>query len=318
MILTLARFELARRLRTPQTITYGALLFGVSFLAMNAMAGAFDAIAGASGQGKPFANSPYTLHFLVCMVSYFGLTTCSAVTGEALHQDFEHHMYGILLSTRIGTRRYLAGRWLGALLTLLLLFALIPLGAFVATKMPWLKPERLGPNHLSLYVVPYLIGAVPLVFMACSLFFGVVAWARLLGPVQVAGVSMLLGYLIAIRVTDGMHDRMLASLLDPFGLLPASHATEYWTTAQRNTTLVVPHSVFLVNRIVWSLFGVADAFRKRLLYQPETARSERGPHGPFALPGCGTGQQKVGGICTRDPEECEDGTEQEPGGEADI
>ena len=255
MIGTVAWLELRRNLRAPRTLVYGLILFAVAFLAEHALAGAFDSVTGGSGQGKPFANAPFMIHLVVSLLGCLGLTICATVTGEALLQDFEHRTYAIILSTPLGVSRYLAGRWLGALGALLVLFAALPLGLFVATKMPWLAVERLGPNHLASYALPYAVATIPMVLFSCSLFFGIAAWTRAMTPVHVAGVTLLIGYLISRSLSDGVHDRALAELLDPFGLKPSADLTEYWTTSQRNLQLVVPHGTYLWNRILWPVIG---------------------------------------------------------------
>ncbi|MEO6952503.1 MAG: M1 family aminopeptidase [Polyangia bacterium] len=281
MIATIARFELRRNLRAPRSLVYGLILFAVAFLAENALAGAFDSVTGGSGQGKPFANAPFFVHIVTSFIGCLSLTICAAIAGDSLLQDFEHRTYAMILSTPLGTPRYLAGRWLGALGTLLVLFVTVPLGLFVATKMPWLSADRLGPNHVSYYVLPYLVATVPMVLFACSLFFGIAAWARAMAPVHVAGVTLLVGYLISRTLSDGVHDRVLAELLDPFGLKPSSDLTEYWTTAQRNVQLVVPHGTYLVNRILWPLLGVIVGLvgcRRFRPAEPQShARTKAGP-----------------------------------------
>ena len=248
--------ELRRNLRAPRTLVYGLILFAVAFLAESALAGAFDSVTGGSSQGKPFANAPGAVHLVVSLLDCLGLTICATVTGEALLQDFEHRMYAIILATPIGIPRYLAGRWLGAIGTLLVLFAAVPLGVFAASKMPWLAADRLGPNHLAYYTLPYAVATIPMVLFSCSLFYGIAAWARAMTPVHVAGVTLLVGYLISRTLSDGVHDRALAELIDPFGLKPSSDLTEYWTTAQRNVQLVVPHGTYLWNRILWPAIGI--------------------------------------------------------------
>src|SRR5690606_4464165 len=104
----------------------------------------------------------------------------------------------------------------------------IPLGLLMASVMPFLDTDRLGPIRLANYFHPYLIGVLPNLLLTGALFFALAALTRQILANYVGGVVLLVGYLVASGATDP-EDEYIAAFLDPFGLAAASFVTRYWT-----------------------------------------------------------------------------------------
>jgi len=275
-MIPIVRFDLARHLRAISTYVYFLILAGIAFLLMITAGGAFQSASVTMGGGKVFVNSPYSLAEFISLLSYFGLLIISAITGKAAFQDFECNTHSFFFTMPIRKSSYLGGRFLGAMLTLLAIFAGVAIGLAIATKMPFLDKVRIGPNHLWAYVQPYFVSVLPNLFVMSALFFSLAALTRRIAPVYMTSVILLIGYLIAVSISTKLEDKFIAALIDPFGSLAMGRVTEYWTIAEKNTRLVTLEGALLWNRLLWIGFAVAllafTYFKFKFVYALEGGR----------------------------------------------
>ena len=275
MLTEVARYELRGRVRRGSTLIYFGLFFALGFLFMNVSAGAFKQVSTSFG-GKVLANAPLALHLSISLLSYFAVLITAAVMGDAVYKDIEHGVEPMLFTTRLTRADYVFGRYLGALAYLLLVNVSIGLGLWAATFMPWLEPTRLGPNRVAAYLLPYATVVLPNLVVTGAFFFSLAARLRRILPVYMAGVLLLIGYLIAAGLTSDLDTRVIASLFDPFGLTSVGRLTEYWTVSERNSRLVPLAGVFLANRALWlaaGLVALAVCYGRFTFSAPETKRA---------------------------------------------
>lgn len=259
MLWSIALFELRKRLRWPSTYVYFGIFLALAFLNMIVAGGAFKSAQVSFGSGgKVLANSPYAVHTFITLTSYFGLIVTAAITGQAVHQDFEANSYALFFTTPVKRLSYLIGRFLGAQLILLFVFSSIALGLWLGSLMPFLEPAMVGRNSAVAYLQPYLVSVLPNLLFTGALFFTVATLSRRMFPVYVLSVVLLVGYLIANSLMSDVENKTLSGLVDPFGLNAIEVLTQYWTVAERNTRVVPLAGVFLWNRLLW--LGVGAAF----------------------------------------------------------
>src|SRR5262249_28859323 len=114
-------------------------------LLVAAVGGAFKGVAISLGGGeKVVVNSPITVANVIGLVSFLGLPVVAAIMGRAVQQDFEYEAYPFFFTSPISKLDYLGGRFLAALLLLVLIFSAIPAGAFLSSLAPWLDASRVG------------------------------------------------------------------------------------------------------------------------------------------------------------------------------
>ncbi|HEY2743646.1 MAG TPA: M1 family aminopeptidase, partial [Polyangia bacterium] len=78
-------------------------------------------------------------------------------------------------------------------------------------------------------------------------------------PIYVVSIVFLVGYLIASSLFRDIDNRVVAALVDPFGMTATGLVTEYWPAAERNTRLIGLSGLFLANRVVWLAVALAIA-----------------------------------------------------------
>lgn len=278
MIAAIAGFELKRRLVRPSTYVYFTLFFVLAFLLMIAAGGAFSSVSvGLGSGGKVMINSPYSLQQFITLISYFGLLVTAAVAGQAVYQDFHTGCHPFFFTAPISERQYLAGRFLGAFVVVLLVFSSIGLGCWLGSEMFFLEKSLVGPNRALAYLQPYLVVVLPNLLFTSALFFGLAALTRKIAPVYVTSVLLLIGYLIATVLSAKLENKTLAAMIDPFGLQATGRLTEYWTVAEKNTELVPLSGILLANRLLWSAIGLGvlalTARRFRFAHPSEGGRA---------------------------------------------
>jgi ABC-2 type transport system permease protein len=292
MLLRIASFELRRRLRMLSTYVYFAIFFGIGLLWNLLAGGAFPgSVVDFGAGGKVVINAPYSLTFITLLSGFFGTVFTAAIAGRATYQDVDHRTTPFFFTAPISKLDYLGGRLLGATLSVLILYPGIALGAWVATRTPWIDATRVGPDHFLAYALPYLTVLLPNLLFTSSVFFTLATLFKRMVPVYVGAVVLVLGYLIAGNITANMDNRVLAAMIDPFGTQAVERLTEYWTIAEKNTRLVSLSGVFLYNRLLWGGLGVTllgltyIRFRFTESSAGKSRASEEPPEaGPITLP----------------------------------
>ena len=177
--------------------------------------------------------------------------------GRAVQSDFEYRTHHFLFTTPITKSQYLGGRFLGAFVIMLGIFLSVGIGAFLATLLPGMDADRMGPNRLAAYIWPYALILLPNMLLIGGVFFMIATLTRKMLPVYIGSVVMLLGYLIAINLIRDIDNKTLGSMIDPFGTIAMNRVTEYWTVDERNVRMIPLEGVFLWNRVMWFAIAIS-------------------------------------------------------------
>jgi ABC-2 type transport system permease protein len=254
-LFSIARFEARQRLRLLSTWIYFGMFLALAMLWMAAAGGVFrDAVV--TFGGRVLINAPRQIALTASFLGCFGVVVVAAVMGRSVQQDFEYEMQHFFFSAPIRKHHYVLGRFLGAFATLAVILSSIVLGTWLGAYLPGIEADRLGPNQISNYLLPYLFTLLPNTFIFGSLFFVLAALSRRMLPVYVASIVMMIGYIIAPSLARDLDYKTLAALIDPFGTTALIRLTEYWPIAERNTRAVTLGGVYLVNRLVWVGFAL--------------------------------------------------------------
>jgi ABC-type transport system involved in multi-copper enzyme maturation permease subunit len=255
--LTIARFEIATRLKRVSTWVYFAVFFALAMLWTAAAGGVLPHAVISFGSGKVWVNSPYAIAQTVSYLGMFGLTVIAAIMGRAVQQDFEYRVEHFFFSAPIQKWEYLSGRFAGAIAVLLIILSSIALGGMAGLLLPGLDPDRIGPVRPLAYVLPYFTVVLPNLLVLGGLFFCLAALTRRMLPVYIGSVLCLIGFLASQGLLRDMTNKSLASLLDPLGVIATSQLTAYWSISERNTRMLPLEGLLLWNRLLWLAIGAA-------------------------------------------------------------
>ena len=255
VLLAIARFELWKRFRMLSTWIYFGLFFAAAVFMMLASGGAFESVTVGMGADKVFANSPFSVHNLIAALTWIAVLVTAPVFGQAVHQDLESGSHPLFFTKPIRRGTYLWGRFLGALLVMAFILASVPLGLWLGSLAPFLERSLFEPSHLSTWLWPYLIMAIPNLLAIGAIFFALATLGKRMMPVYVGAVLLFIGYNLGLSMMVKLDARTLAGMLDPFGLLSADLVTEYWTVAEKNARLIPLEGMLLANRALWLSIG---------------------------------------------------------------
>jgi hypothetical protein len=256
-MLAIAWFEFKTKLKRLSTYVYFGIFAVLAALWMAAAGGAFASANIIFSSDKVFINSPYAIAQTVAVLGLMGVVVMAAFMGRAVQQDFEYQTFHFFFTSPIGKRDYFAGRFLGAAAILLVIFLGIAFGIVVGTHWPGVDASRLGPWTLAAFVQPYAVILLPNVLFLGACFFGLAALLRRMLPVYIAGVVVIIGYLLSARLLADIDNRTLAALIDPLGTRAMSLVSRYWSPVEKNTRLIPIVDEVLWNRALWLGVGAA-------------------------------------------------------------
>jgi ABC-type transport system involved in multi-copper enzyme maturation permease subunit len=246
----IALFEARQRLKLLSTWVY--------FLGFLALAALWTMASGGFFKGttiyfgSQLVDSPRALMFTTSFLGSLGVVVIAAMMGRSVQQDFEYGMQHFFFSAPIRKHQYIFGRFFGAYLTLAVIFTSILLGVWLGSSIPGVDPERLAHPEPLAYLIPYLVVILPNIFIFGAVFFILAALTRRMLPVYIASVVMLVGYMVAPGLARDLDYKTFAALIDPFGTTAVIRLTEYWPIVERNTRMVWPEGVYLLNRVIWA------------------------------------------------------------------
>ena len=256
MVLTIAGFEFRQRLRRVSTYIYFLVFGGLGCLFALMSGGAIPGATVDFGTGgKVLVNSPYALDLIITYITFFGVVVTAAIAGQATYQDVHSRSSDFFCTAPITKFDYLAGRFLGALAIQFVIFSGVGLGVWIATRMPWNDPARLGPQNFAAYLQPYLILVLPNLVLTTAIFFGLAVLGRKMLPVYAGSVILLIGYFVALQLSASVTANVPIALADPFGGNAVDRLTQYWTPFQRNNQLIPLAGILIWNRILWLGIG---------------------------------------------------------------
>ena len=264
-------FELKYRSKRAATLIYFAVIFVLCFAIVTT-----DGVKTGGAMGQVKQNAPYVLSMLSLVVSIFLCLVASAIMGVPVLRDFEHNMEALLFSTPVRKSGYLMGRFWGSFAVLLFIACSTWTAFLVGDLMWWRDKELLLSINLWNYLQPFLIFCVTNLFVCGALFFMNGTLSRKPIAVYTQGIFLLVLYLVSQTMLQSLDQRELAALLDPFGLQSFIYETQYWTTSERNQSLVPLDGFFLYNRMIWIGVGIIALIITHYCFSFRTA-SQSGP-----------------------------------------
>ena len=255
----IAAFEWRYQLKSP-VFWVGCLIF---FLL------AFGATASDNVQigslGNVHKNAPYAIVQTLALLGVFSVFVTVSMVANVVVRDDDTGFAPIIRTTSVDKASYLGGRFVGASAAAFVVLAMVPLGIWVGTLMPWQDVEKIGPFVASHYLAGLFAFELPTLLVTSALFFAVAIVTRSLVWSNVCAVAFLILFFVARGATrnDPAWERV-AALFDPFGPSAVTYVTKYWTASERNTLLPPFTGVLLANRLLWTaLAGIVFAIAYR-------------------------------------------------------
>ena len=256
MFSTFFAFEVKNWLRAPMPWIF-LFLFGL----LTFSATVSDQVQIGGSYGNVWKNAPYVAQNWYAVFSILALLLVTAFFNNAALRDIENNTAQIVFSSPINKAGYYFGHFAGALLISLIPMLGISLGMWAGVVanglFDWLDPERFGPFEIMGHLNAYLVIVIPNMIFVGGILYTVAILTRSTLFSFIAGIVLLVGYIIAGNLIQNIENEQLGSLLDPFGGRAFDIVTKYWTVDDKNHQSVnLMHPGILVNRVLWMGVGL--------------------------------------------------------------
>ncbi|MET0464303.1 MAG: M1 family aminopeptidase [Chitinophagaceae bacterium] len=216
-------------------------------------------------------NSPYVIMNITGLLSLCSIFSGTLFCANVVLRDKTYRIESMLLTTSISKRTYFITRFAGLFLSVMISLVFTSLGMIAGCFL--LPSVETGSFNLLHYLYAIIIIGIPNILFCCTILFSAAILSSNIRFVYASGVLLyvfywtgsILGNSPLLANADPMSTPgNLALIADPFGLSIFFSETKHWTSAQKNTLLLVPKGVFLINRLVWtaiSLLALVLTFR---------------------------------------------------------
>jgi ABC-2 type transport system permease protein len=243
-------FELRYHLKSRLFAFSAAVFFLLAYLGMVSPNVQIGALGGAN------YNSPFAIVQTHVVMALLAVLVGTAFFNSAALRDAEFRMDGIVFSTRIDRLSYVLARFLGAFAAIYLAYLATSLGFVIASFMPWLDQELIGPFVPVHYLYAVLVVGLPVIFANSAIAYAVAVLGRDQRWSWAAIIALLVLYQVTSAVLGQLEYRELASLVDPTGSAAMTNAAQYWTVFERNSEVVPLSGTLLANRLLWMAIGI--------------------------------------------------------------
>ena len=208
--------------------------------------------------GNVHKNAPFAVMQMLSLMGVFSVFVTVAMVANSVVRDDETNFAPLIRSTSIGKASYIGGRFVGASAAAFIVLAMVPLGMWFGTLMPWVDFEKLGPSMPGDYLFGLFAFELPTLLTTAAIFFAMATLTRSMMWSNVCAVGLMVLFFASRSATrnDPVWEHV-AAILDPFGFCPLAYATKYWTTFERNTFLPALDGVLLTNRLLWTAIAIA-------------------------------------------------------------
>lgn len=271
MLTRLIAFEWRYFVRQPSFVVTSMVFFLLPFLFMT-----INDIPKFGGSNVMY-NSPYTITVVMLIFSRLAMFLVVNFVANTAIRNNVTMMSEIVYTKPLAPFTYQLGRFLGAYLVCVTVFAFVLLGIFMGSVMPWVDSARIGPYLLGHYLVPYVYFALTTLFVMSTLFYAVAIRFNSMMAVYLVALGLFIINAVVGQVFNEPDQKELLALLDPFASRTYGRLSEYWTPSERNTELVTLSSNILANRALWMGIGLAILFGLGGLFRPLALAKSKSP-----------------------------------------
>jgi ABC-2 type transport system permease protein len=207
------------------------------------------------GGGNILKNGPYSILLLMLVMSIFSMFLVVNFIANTAMRDKASEMTEIVYSKPIDPLKYQLGRFLGSFAVVVTVYFAVVLGLFIGSLMPWVDSSRIGPIHLSYYLLGFIYYILPSLFLMSCLFYSLAIRFKTMMAVYLAVTALFILYQFtgAPSTPDMRH---IVALLDPFALSTFTEISRYWSISEKNSIPISLTDLLLQNRLLWLFIGL--------------------------------------------------------------
>lgn len=212
-----------------------------------------------------YLNSPYSIGFMIGMLSLSILFFAIIYASQQLFKDWDSKFDSILFSFPLSKWSYLTGRFTTYFLQTFISFILLISGFIIGQNMR--TGNEIQPYfNIGYYLYPVLILGFINCFLVCSFLFFLSFSTRRKLLVVVGGLLLYVLYMVVLlfsnspfmagNMPQSMEAQQLSALLDPFGISAYFFEAKNYTAHQKNTLIVSFSGYLLINRFIFIILSI--------------------------------------------------------------
>jgi len=211
--------------------------------------------------GNVFVLSPQNITYALTILSQIAIFTTTLITANSALRDTNYDFSSLVETKPVEKSVLLLSRFV----SLFVMSLIIVLSAITAVLLPTLltnyDPEVYGVFNFSYALWPIIVIIFPNLFFTVSLLFFSAVKFKTTIMTFLSGISIYIFYLLSAALLDSpmftasdpisRGEINYASLLDPFAVSAFLEQTQFWTSDEKNASLVSLRGNFLYNRMIW-------------------------------------------------------------------
>jgi ABC-2 type transport system permease protein len=185
-------------------------------------------------------NAPYFIISITVFGCLIWQLIAGVVAGEAATRDLQTRMHPLAYTTPVSKGEYLGGRFLAAFVLNALILLALPAGILLATYLPGVESELIGPFRPASYLSPYGFIALPNVFVITAIQFSASTFSgRGISAYLVGSLLFILSHIGVGGVLQFLKRPELTPVLDIVGIMGiVANLDNTGTVLDKNTQLL--------------------------------------------------------------------------------
>ena len=205
-----------------------------------------------------YKNAPYTITYMFGFLSLFSILFTTLLAAQVLFKEKEANFNLIIFATPLTKTKYLWNRFI-LVFGLSFFFLTLLIIGFGVGQLLSLNAVSFTHFNILFYIIPlFTIGFINTFF--CSAVICSMSWlTQNKLATYISGLFIYILYMVMLlfsgsplmakSMPQSQEAIKISALLDPFGLSGFFHQTNSYSILQKNTELLFPTDLFLINRI---------------------------------------------------------------------
>lgn len=248
MLIQLLKFELLYHSKQKSIVIFSLLFFLFGFILSS---------SGSAPANVNF-NSPYELLNSTGLLSINALFGIMFFVVIGVLRENQYQAEDSIFSTPVRKHHFFLSRFFGIFIFSLIAFSTFLPGFALGTLWPTLNPDRIAPFDLGNYLSVWYLVVVPNVLICTAVVFSIGLLTRNRMATYVSTVAVYTFYIFGSAALNSPimsgsvgEGQLIATLIDPFGLVAILEQTQFWTAAEKNSLMVVFSGNLMLNRLIW-------------------------------------------------------------------
>ena len=265
-------FECRYHLRQPSFLVISLVLLLLPFLAItteNIQIGSTNHLN---------LNSPFGLASVSLIMSLFAIFMVVNFVADTALRDQQSAMLEMIHSKPVSPCLYRIAGFIAAYFMCILAFAMVPLGSFLGSVMPWLDDARIGQNRVVFYAYPYFVFALTTLFLLASSVYAISQKVKSIFTLYLLALTIFIVYVV---LKNSFEQSEFSDYLNESAtteIYTLTDATQAWSAFEKNNLSLPINTEIVTNRFLWLGIGTVILFSFGGFFRPLVLHTGKDKH----------------------------------------